>query len=418
MDKISVIGGKKLEGEVVVSRSKNSILPILFSSLLAEGEHVFHHVPFLKDVKTTCLLLEYLGCKIQQDEKTLIIKNQGLKCVEAPYQLVRQMRAGILSLGPLLASQGMARVNLPGGCAIGNRSVDLHLKGLSQMGADIKVEKGLITGKVENRLKGCHILLNSPTVGGTENLMMAGCLAKGHTVIENAACEPEILDLANYLKKMGAKIYGAGTPTIRIEPVETLFPCEYEVIPDRIEAGTLLLAGAITKGSIVVRSCVPDHLSALIVKLKEAGFDIKTYPDAIELQSPSSFSAVDIVTAPYPGFPTDLQAQFVALLTQADEGVGSVTETIFENRFIHVQEMRRLGADIQLDGNTAIVRSKQKLEGAPVMATDLRASACLILTGLVAQGQTTLHRVYHLDRGYENLESKLSQLGASIKRHS
>ena len=415
MDKINIIGGKKLHGEVKVSGSKNAALPLLFSSLLVDGEHTFHNVPHLQDVKTTCLLLEHLGCRVKwENQNTLKINTQKLKS-KSPYDLVRKMRAGILSLGPLLARTGLVEVSLPGGCAIGTRAVNLHLKGLQQMGASIEIQKGNIIGKVK-KLKGGHIVLDFPTVGGTQNLMMAACLAEGSTVIENAACEPEIVDLADYLCKMGAHIEGAGTGLIKIHPA-TLCPGEHTVIPDRIEAGTFLLAGAITKGNIIVQDCIPSHLDALISKLKEAGFFIKTTKKHIELSSPVHFSTVDIVTAPYPGFPTDLQAQFTALLTQADKGnVGSVKETIFENRFMHIQELVRLGADIQLDGNRALVRGGTCLEGAPVTATDLRASACLILAGLVAQGRTLLHRVYHLDRGYEKLEEKLFQLGADIKR--
>ena len=416
MDKISITGGKKLHGEVKISGSKNAALPLLFSSLLVEGEHVFHNIPRLQDVKTTCLLLEHLGCCVKWDnQNTLRINTQNLKSSKAPYELVRKMRASILSLGPLLARTGSVEVSLPGGCAIGTRSVNLHLKGLQQMGASIEIQKGNIIGKIK-KLKGRQIVLDFPTVGGTQNLMMAACLAEGSTVIENAAREPEIVNLADYLCKMGANIEGAGTAVIKIHPA-TLCPSEHTVIPDRIEAGTFLLASAITKGNIVVQDCIPSHLDALISKLKEAGFFIKSSEKYIELSSPAHFSAVDVVTAPYPGFPTDLQAQFTALLTQAGKGdVGSVKETIFENRFMHIQELVRLGADIQLDGNRALVRGGVLLQGAPVTATDLRASACLVLAGLVAQGKTTLHRVYHLDRGYERLEEKLLKLGADIHR--
>ena len=416
MDKISVTGGKKLKGRVQVSGSKNAVLPLLFSSLLAEGEHVFHNIPVLKDVETTCLLLQHFGCDIQKKGSVLKIKKGKLKSVKAPYQLVRKMRAGVLSLGPLLAGHGVAEVSLPGGCAIGTRAVDLHLKGLRQMGVHIELVKGVIVARVKGRLKGARILLDYPTVGGTENLMMAACLAEGCTFIENAAREPEIVDLAEYLNKMGAHIQGAGTDLIQITPKRPLSPNEHTVIPDRIEAGTLLLAGAITKGDICVSSCVPNHLDALIFKLEEAGFFIRTKTDSVELSSPLYFSGVNIVTAPYPGFPTDLQAQFMALMTQATQGVGSIKETIFENRFMHVQELVRLGADIHLDAHTALVKGGGPLQGAPVTATDLRASACLILAGLAAYGETIVHRVYHLDRGYESLEKKLSYLGANIKR--
>jgi len=383
---------------------------------LAEGEHVFHNVPYLQDVETTCSLLKYLGCCVTwKGQSTLKINTQQLKSSKAPYDLVRKMRASILCLGPLLARRGLVEVSLPGGCAIGTRSVNLHLKGLQKMGASIEIQKGNIIGKAE-KLKGDHIVLDFPTVGGTQNLMMAACLATDSTFIENAAREPEVVDLADYLRKMGANIEGAGTALIKIHPAP-LHPCEYTVIPDRIEAGTILLAGAITKGNVIAQNCVPFHLDALISKLKEAGFCIKSGERHIELSSPDHFSAVDVITAPYPGFPTDLQAQFTALLTQANKGsVGSVKETIFENRFMHVQELVRLGSDIQLDGNRALVRGGTYLEGAPVTATDLRASACLILAGLVSRGRTLLHRVYHLDRGYEKLEEKLFQLGANISR--
>lgn len=416
MDKISITGGRKLRGTVQVSGSKNAVLPLLFSTLLAEGEHVFRNVPVLKDVETSCLLLKHFGCDVQRDGTVLRIKTGKLKSSKAPYRLVRQMRAGILSLGPLLASHGIAEVSLPGGCAIGTRAVDLHLKGFKQMGAHIDLVKGIIVARVQGGLKGARILLDHPTVGGTENLMMAACLAEGSTFIENAAREPEIVDLAEYLNKMGAGIQGAGTDLIQITPKRPLLPQEHAVIPDRIEAGTLLLAGAITKGNVCISSCVPNHLDSLLFKLEEAGFYIKISDNSVELSSPKQFSGVNIVTAPYPGFPTDLQAQFMALMTQVTQGVGSVKETIFENRFMHVQELVRLGADIQLDAHTALVRGGRVLQGAPVTATDLRASACLILAGLAARGETVVHRVYHLDRGYECLENKLSSLGANIKR--
>ena len=416
MDKICVKGGGPLKGEVKCSGSKNAALPLLFSSLLAEGVHTFHNVPRLKDIETSCLLLEHLGCVLKRKEGSLVIRNPGRRALEAPYQLVRQMRAGVLSLGPLLSKWRQAVVSLPGGCAIGTRAVDLHLKGLRQMGACIEIKNGSIVGTAKGGLKGTCIVLDFPTVGGTENLMMAACLAEGSTVIENAACEPEIVDLAGYLRQMGAEVEGAGTDVVKIHP-HPLSPSEYRVLPDRIEAGTLLLAAAITGGSVRVRDCVPSHLDALLFKLKEAGFDIQTGQGLVELHSPAQFGTVDIVTAPYPGFPTDLQAQFTALLTQA-QGTGSVKETVFENRFMHIQELARLGACIRLDGHTALIKGGVGLQGAEVTATDLRASACLILVGLVASGCTTIHRVYHLDRGYENLECKLAGLGADIKRIS
>ena len=415
MDKISITGGNKLRGSVEVSGSKNSVLPLLFSSLLVEGEHTFYNVPHLKDVETTCLLLKHLGSEIESSEHTLKIRTGPLKSLKAPYQLVRQMRASVLALGPLLAVNARAEVSLPGGCAIGTRAVDLHLNGLRKMGAHIKIVKGIICASVENQLKGTQILLDYPTVGGTENLMMAACLAKGPTFIENAAKEPEILDLASYLNQMGVKIEGAGTDLIRIYPKAPLSPGKHKVIPDRIEAGTLLLAAAITKGEVCISSCEPSHLDAVLLKLEEAGFFIKTKADSIELVSPEEFSPLNIITSPYPGFPTDLQAQFMALTTQA-KGLSFIKETIFENRFMHIQELVRLGASIQLDTHTARIKGEQALQGAPVTATDLRASASLVLAGLVASGETIVHRVYHLDRGYECLEKKLSSLGANLKR--
>lgn len=415
MDKIIINGGTPLRGEVKVSGSKNSVLPLLFSSLLVEGTHIFHNVPVLKDIETTCLLLEHLGCRVLRKQQTLIINNQkNVRLFTAPYQLVRQMRAGILSLGPLLARHGVAEVSLPGGCAIGTRAVNLHLEGLKRMGARFEIKKGIIVGKVDGQLKGCSIDLEFPTVGGTENLMMAACLAEGPTFIKNAACEPEVVDLASYLIKMGVVITGAGTNLIKIYPSQ-LKSGEHRAISDRIEAGTLLLAGAITKGRICIRDCPVDHLKTFLLKLRESGFFIEMTKDTVSLDSPSSFSAVNIVTAPYPAFPTDLQAQFMALLTQA-EGTSTVKETIFENRFMHIQELVRLGANIRLNHYTAYIKGKTPLQGAPVTATDLRASACLILAGLAAQGNTVVHRVYHLDRGYEGLENKLSILGAEIKR--
>ncbi len=406
-----------MKGEVKVSGAKNAVLPLLFSSLLAEGRHRFYNVPFLKDVETSCLLLQHLGCEIQREGDLLEVKKGRLKSLKAPYNLVRQMRASALTLGPLLARHGSAEVSLPGGCAIGARSLNWHLKGLRQMGADIRLRKGLIVARVKGPLKGVRILLDYPTVGGTENLMMSACLAEGETIIENAAREPEIGDLAEYLCQMGADIQGAGTDLIQIRAGRPLKPGEHRVIPDRIEAGTLLLAGAITRGQVHVSGCRPVQLDALLLKLREAGFSIKRGADWVKLSSPASFSAVNMVTAPYPGFPTDLQAQFMALMTQARAGTASsLKETIFENRFMHVQELARLGADIHLDPPVALVRGGAVLQGAPVTATDLRASACLILAGLVASGETTIHRVYHLDRGYEFPEKKLSALGADIRR--
>ena len=415
MDKMLIQGGRRLKGFVEVSGAKNSVLPLMFSTLLARGRHVFHNVPRLKDVDTACLLLKHLGCQVEFTGHHLMIDHQKLKTTLAPYDLVRKMRAGVLCLGPLLARYGRAQVSLPGGCAIGTRAVDWHVKGLSLMGADIKIQNGHLTGQSQT-LKPARILMDFPSVGATENLMMAGCLSTGPVVIENAAREPEIIDLAEYLQKMGAVIKGAGADVITIHPVPCLKPGEHTIIPDRIEAGTLLLAAAITGGSITLRNCCPQHLDALILKLKEAGFLLNTSPREIRLTSPSQPPrGVDIATAPYPGFPTDLQAQFMALLTQV-RGVSLVQETIFENRFMHIQELVRLGADIRLNGRTARVEGGRKLQGAEVTATDLRASAGLILAGLSAKGESVVHRVYHLDRGYECLEKKLLSLGGDIKR--
>ncbi len=415
MQKMVVRGGSVLAGEVEASGAKNSALPLLFSTLLAEGEHVFHNVPNLMDIQSTVSLLEYLGCSVTREDHTMRIKVPKLKVLEAPYDLVRKMRASILCLGPLMAKYGEAKVSLPGGCAIGTRPIDLHLEGLKEMGADIQVESGYVLGKAK-RLKGTKLIFESPTVTGTENLMMAACLSDGETLIENAAKEPEIVDLAAYLIKMGAKISGQGSSIIRIQGVESLKPSEHEVIPDRIEAGTLLIAGAITGGEVTIKKCQPDDLDALISKLKEAGVQVTKTKDSMTVHKHSGYKGVDVTTAPHPGFPTDLQAQFMAFMAHA-QGTSVITETIFENRFMHVQELVRLNADITPKTRVAIVRGQpHKLKGAPVMATDLRASACLILAGLAADGETEVNRIYHLDRGYEKMEEKLSRLGAKITR--
>jgi len=415
MQKMLVQGGHQLNGEVRASGAKNSSLPLLFSTLLAEGEHVFHNVPDLMDIQSTASLLEYLGCKVQRDGSTLRIQVPELKSFEAPYDLVRKMRASILCLGPLMSKYGQAKVSLPGGCAIGTRPIDLHLEALKEMGAQIDVDAGYVFGKV-TQLKGAKLIFESPTVTGTENLMMAAALADGETIIENAAKEPEISDLADYLNKMGAKVSGQGSSIIRIQGVSKLKPAEHEVIPDRIEVGTLLIAGAITGGQVTVKNCHPDDLDALVSKMKESGIIVSADASSLTVHKQSGFKGVDVTTAPHPAFPTDLQAQFMALMTQA-EGTSVITETIFENRFMHVQELVRLNADITPKTRVAIVRGKPGgLTGAPVMATDLRASASLILAGLVAQGETEVHRIYHLDRGCEKMEQKLTQLGAQIHR--
>jgi UDP-N-acetylglucosamine 1-carboxyvinyltransferase len=414
MDKIIVEGGQRLAGEVRVSGAKNSALPILFSTLLADGEHVFHNVPNLADIRSTLMLLDQLGCKTNWSQDVVKVDVAKPPSLEATYDVVRKMRASILCLGPLLAKHGSARVSLPGGCAIGTRPIDIHLDGLVAMGAEIVTEEGYVKASCQ-RLQGADILFENPSVGATENLMMAASLADGVTRIENAAKEPEIVDLANYLIAMGAKIKGAGSSILEIEGVEELKPAEHRVIPDRIEAGTLVIAGAITGGEVTVTDCVPEDFDSLLLRLKEAGFEYKTESRSVTIKSPGEWRGVDITTAPHPGFPTDLQAQFMALMAIA-KGTSVITETIFENRFMHVQELVRLGANITPKTRVAVVRGVEELKGAPVMATDLRASACLVLAGLAATGETSVGRIYHLDRGYEKLEKKLESLGAKIKR--
>ncbi len=415
MDKMVVKGGIQLNGVTAASGAKNSVLPLIFSTLLGDGEHIFHNVPDLVDVKSACSLLEHLGCEISYRDHTLRIIVKGVKTYEAPYDIVRKMRASILVLGPLLARFKEAKVSLPGGCAIGTRPIDLHLEGMKALGGEIEVESGYVLSKTSG-LRGAKILFESPTVGGTENIMMAATLADGETIIENAAKEPEIVDLANYLNKMGAKVEGAGTSIIRIQGVSKLKAAEHDVIPDRIEAGTLLIAGAITGGEVTVQKCQPQDLEALIAKMTESGFKISVDKTSMTVHKCQSWKGVDITTSPHPAFPTDLQAQFMALMIQA-QGTSVITETVFENRFMHVQELTRLNADITPKTRVAVVRgSKGKLMGAPVMATDLRASACLVLAGLVASEETTVNRIYHLDRGYENMEAKLSKLGAKVHR--
>ncbi|MGZ3723620.1 MAG: UDP-N-acetylglucosamine 1-carboxyvinyltransferase [Bdellovibrionales bacterium] len=415
MDKMVVKGGIQLNGVTAASGAKNSVLPLIFATLLGDGEHIFHNVPDLVDVKSACSLLEHLGCEISYKDHTLRILVKGVKTYEAPYDIVRKMRASILVLGPLLARFKEAKVSLPGGCAIGTRPIDLHLEGMKALGGEIEVESGYVLSKTSG-LRGAKILFESPTVGGTENIMMAATLADGETIIENAAKEPEIVDLANYLNKMGAKVEGAGTSIIRIQGVSKLKAAEHDVIPDRIEAGTLLIAGAITGGEVTVQKCQPQDLEALIAKMTESGFKISVDKSSMTVHKCSGWKGVDITTSPHPAFPTDLQAQFMALMIQA-QGTSVITETVFENRFMHVQELTRLNADITPKTRVAVVRgSKGKLMGAPVMATDLRASACLVLAGLVASEETTVNRIYHLDRGYENMEAKLSKLGAKVHR--
>ncbi|HKZ74204.1 MAG TPA: UDP-N-acetylglucosamine 1-carboxyvinyltransferase [Steroidobacteraceae bacterium] len=416
MDKLQINGGTPLEGEVRISGSKNATLPILAGALLAESPVAIANVPHLKDVTTTIELLGRMGVSVTiGDRMGIEVDASTLKECFAPYELVKTMRASILVLGPLLARFGRADVSLPGGCAIGARPVNIHVAGLQAMGADITIEGGYIRARAE-RLKGARLVLDTVSVTGTENLMMAATLAKGETVIENAAREPEVVDLANFLIAMGAKIEGAGSDKIVVRGVERLQGTQYEVLPDRIESGTYLVAGAITRGRVRVKNTRPDHLDAVLAKLEEAGVDVAVGDNWIEVDARRRRPrAVDIRTAPYPAFPTDMQAQFAALNTVA-EGVGTIIETIFENRFMHMLEMRRLGAEIRLEGNTAIIRGVEKLRAAPVMATDLRASASLVLAGLVAEGRTDVERIYHIDRGYEAIEEKLAQLGAQIRR--
>ena len=417
MDKMLVQGGNRLRGVVRASGAKNSALKMLFASLLADGEHIFHNMPELADVDSACKLLNSLGCETHRDGKTIRVKVQPPKSTEAHYDIVRKMRASILCLGPLVTKYGEASVSLPGGCAIGSRPINLHLDGLAAMGAEIQIEQGYVVARAK-RLKGASILFEVATVGGTENIMMAATLAQGKTIIENAAKEPEIVDLAEYLNKMGAKVRGAGTGIIEIDGVDKLRPAEHTVIPDRIEVGTLLIAGAITGGEVTVEDSRPQHLEMFLTKLREAGVTVETTTNSIKVVGRSSISAVDITTAPHPLFPTDLQAQFMALMTIAN-GTSVITETVFENRFMHVQELVRLGADITPKSRVAVVRGRPGgLTAAPVMATDLRASASLVLAGLVAKGVTEVNRIYHLDRGYERLEEKLATLGAKISRKS
>lgn len=415
MDRMSVKGGSVLRGTVQTSGAKNSALPILFSTLLAEGEHVFRNVPKLKDIESTAALLDSLGCQTRWDGDTFRVVVSPLKSREASYDLVRKMRASFLCMGPMLAKYGEAVVSQPGGCAIGSRPIDLHLEGFKSLGAEITQKEGYVHAFAK-KLIGGTVFFENVTVGGTENIMMAATLADGETIIENAAKEPEIVDLGDYLNKMGAQVSGHGTSIIKIKGVSRLKPAEHTILPDRIEAGTLLIAGAITRGEVTVTKCVPNHIESLIIKMREAGFKISAGQDWVKVEPASSWEAIDITTAPYPFFPTDLQAQYMALMTIA-QGTSVISETIFENRFMHVQELVRLGADITPKTRVAVVRGKPgQLTGAPVMATDLRASASLVLAGLVASGETLVNRIYHLDRGYEKLEEKLTSLGAQIKR--
>jgi UDP-N-acetylglucosamine 1-carboxyvinyltransferase len=417
MDKLLIEAGQPLTGSVRISGAKNAALPILMSSILADSECCFDNVPELRDISTSLALLAELGAKTRrQCGEVVIIDPSSIDNYNASYDLVKTMRASILVLGPLLAKYGEANVSLPGGCAIGARPVNLHLMGLRAMGAQIEVEAGYIQAKVNGRLQGANIIMDVVSVGATENLMMAACLAEGETVLGNAACEPEIVDLANCLNAMGAQVSDAGSDTIRIKGVKQLSGCHYQVLPDRIETGTFLVAAAVTGGKVRCQKAAPHTLDAVLQKLRDAGAMITMGDDWIELDMTQGIlQSVNIQTAPYPGFPTDMQAQFVALNCVA-KGVSEVTENIFENRFMHVPELQRMGAIIELEANHARCEGLSKLIGAQVMATDLRASASLVIAGLVAEGQTVVDRIYHLDRGYEHIEQKLNGLGANIKR--
>ncbi len=414
MEKIVIHGGKRLKGEVKISGAKNSALPLLFATLLASGTHQLENVPALRDITTAEKLLTILGADVSRLDDTFTVDASRIRSVEAPYDLVRTMRASVLVLGPLLARLGHARVSLPGGCAIGARPINLHLKGLEAMGARIDLDHGYVEARAK-RLHGANIYLDVPTVGGTENLLMAASLARGTTVLENAACEPEIVDLAAALTSMGARIEGAGTDRIIIEGVDELQPLHYTVMPDRIEAGTFMVAAAMTRGDVRLLGARQTDLEALISKLQEAGAEISVEAQALRVQGPRHIAPVNIKTQPHPGFPTDMQAQFMALMSIAD-GTSVITESVFENRFMHVCELQRLGADITIEGKSATVRGIKELVGAPVMATDLRASACLVLAGLAAENTTEVSRIYHLDRGYERIEEKFRLLGAHIER--
>ena len=415
MDSLVIHGGNRLEGEVRISGAKNAALPILTASLLTAEPLKLGNVPHLKDISTMLALLGHMGVRVTLDDRNHVtLCGESIPHKEAPYEMVKTMRAAILVLGPTLARFGEARVSLPGGCAIGSRPVDQHIKGLQAMGAEILIEHGYIHARCK-RLKGARIVMDMVTVTGTENLMMAAALADGTTVLENAAREPEVVDLADCLVAMGAKIEGAGSDVITVHGVDKLHGADYSVMADRIETGTFLVAAAMTGGRVRATHTQPDTLDAVIAKLREAGAKVSVGDDWIEVESGGKLKSVDVRTAPHPAFPTDMQAQFMAMNCIAD-GAASITETIFENRFMHVQELGRLGANIEVSGHTALVRGVPRLDGATVMATDLRASACLVLAGLVAAGETTIERIYHLDRGYERIEEKLTQLGARIKR--
>jgi UDP-N-acetylglucosamine 1-carboxyvinyltransferase len=413
MDKLVIEGGARLEGEVAISGAKNAALPLMAAALLASGKHTLANVPRLRDIRTMQILLANMGAVGEHGDQ-LELDTANIHNCEAPYELVKTMRASVLVLGPLVARHGRARVSLPGGCAIGARPINLHLKGLQQMGVDIELDHGYVNARAP-RLRGAVIHFEQITVTGTENLMMAAALADGVTVLQHAAQEPEVVALAAYLNKMGARVEGAGTAEIKIEGVRELAPNTFTVIPDRIEAGTYLVAAGITGGRLKLKNCRPDHLDAVVQNLELAGIEVSSGPDVMEATRHSGIQRVSLKTQPYPAFPTDMQAQFMALMALGN-GVSRITEEIFENRFMHVLELKRLGADIELEGRTAVVRGVKSLSGAPVMATDLRASASLVLAALAAEGVTEIHRIYHLDRGYEAIEKKLAAVGARIWR--
>jgi UDP-N-acetylglucosamine 1-carboxyvinyltransferase len=416
LEKIIVRGGQRLYGTVKVEGAKNAVLPVLAATLLAsDGKSVIRDVPTLSDVYTINEVIRNLNAEVAFDNNTVVVDASRVLKEEAPFEYVRKMRASVLVMGSLLARNGRARVALPGGCAIGSRPIDQHLKGFEAMGAKVKVGNGFIEAEVDGRLKGAKIYLDFPSVGATENIMMAATLAQGTTIIENVAKEPEIVDLANFLNKMGASVKGAGTGTLRIEGVDVLFGADHAIIPDRIEAGTFMVAAAITGGDVLVRGAVPEHLSSLIAKMEEMGVEIHEEEDGVRVIGPDRLKAVDIKTMPHPGFPTDMQSQMMALLLRA-EGTSMITETVFENRFMHVEEFRRMNADIKIEGRSVILNGPSNLQGAEVSATDLRAAAALILTGLVSEGMTRVTELKHLDRGYVDFHGKLAGLGADIER--
>jgi len=415
MDKLIIKGGKPLKGEVRISGAKNAALPIMTASILSSGKNTIYNIPNLMDVKTMGRLLSNMGAKFDHKDGLVTIDSSSINNFEAPYDLVKTMRASVLVLCPLVARFGRARVSLPGGCAIGARPINLHLMGLEKMGAKIQLESGYVIAKA-TRLKGASIYFDTITVTGTENLMMAAALAKGTTILENAAREPEVVDLANCLISMGAKIRGAGDSVIEIEGVEELKPIKnYEIIPDRIETGTFMAIAGITGGDLTLKDCRPEHLDAVVMKLKDTGVVFKKTKKGLRVIGPKRLTAKDVKTIPYPGFPTDMQAQFMTMMTIAN-GTSVIKETVFENRFMHVAELKRMGADISIEGGTATIKGVNKLKGAPVMATDLRASASLVVAALCAEGETVIHRIYHLDRGYEKMDEKLRHVGADIER--